>query len=289
MLAVALFGYAIAHGFTFFYALFPLILAIFALPLWLEKRIGARSPRLAALVYAVPMVAIAGPIAYLFLFNPWYEEHVATAVLNEVRVAILGETPIKNRNGHVIGVKITYTVELPETVEYGTVAKGLLHSDFPRPRLIDPRRPLDSVEPNGGFVIYYRGAERISRTVGIEPGKITADAWKVPFGLRMQVDGFCKSKPYAGTPESVTKAIAKSFDYPRQHFAVELAVWVSKSYRMGGFRYDFKPAYNTKTEFDGPGLRSAVDELPPCDAETEKEGGYPPKAMLDHLQDFVAP
>ena len=118
MLALSLFGYGIAHGVTIFYLVFPLVLAIFALPLWLEKRIRARSARLVALAYAVPLMIIMGPIVFLFLVNPWYEERVGTAVLNEIRVAVVDETPIKNRNGHLIGLRITYTFELPETVAY---------------------------------------------------------------------------------------------------------------------------------------------------------------------------
>jgi hypothetical protein len=63
-----------------------------------------------------------------------------------------------------------------------------------------------------------------------------------------------------------------------------------RSPRMGGFQHDFRLAYTTENEFDGPDLRKAVEELPACDADTDR-GGFisPPKEVLDHLQDFVAP
>lgn len=290
MLALSLFGYGIAHGGEFFYLVFPLVLAIFALPLWLDKRIRAKSARLAALAYAVPLMALTGPIVFLFLFNPWYEERVGTAVLNEIRVAVVDETPIKNRNGHLIGVKITYTFELPETVAYDGVAKKLLaYAGFPKLRLRSLKSSQDMVDPNSGFAIVYQNARRVPTIVGIESGKYTVESWRVPSLVKMQKDGFCKSKPYAGLPESVNKAVEKAFDFPRQPFALEMGIWVSKSYRMGGFEHDFRPAYTTKNEFDGPGLRKAVEELPRCNAETDKGYISPPKSVLDHLQDFVAP
>ena len=290
MLALSLFGYGIAHGGEFFYLVFPLVLAIFALPLWLEKRIRAKSARLAALAYAVPLMVLTGPIVYLFLFNPWYEERVGTAVLNEIRVALVDETPIKNRNGHPIGIKITYTFELPETVAYDGVAKKLLEYSLPKLQLRSLKSPQDMVNPNSGFDIFYQNGRRVPTIVGIKSGKYTVESWRVPFLVLMQKDGFCKSKPYAGRPESMKKAEEKAFDFPRQVFALDMRIWVSKSYRMGGFEHDFRPAYTTKIEFDGPELRKAVEELPPCDAETNR-GGFisPPKDVLDHLQDFVAP
>ena len=289
MFALSLFGYAIAHGGEFFYLVFPLILAIFALPLWLERRIKAKSRRLAALAYAAPLMALTGPIVFLFLFNPWYEEHVGTALLNEIRVAVVDETPIKNRNGHLIGIKMAYTFELPETVAYDGVAKKLLEYRFPTLRLRSLKSPQDTVEPNSGFDIFYQNARRVPTIVGIQSGKYTVESWRVPSSVLMQRDGFCKSKPYAGRPESINKAVEKAFDFPRQPFALELEVWVLKSYRMGGFEHDFKLAYTTKNEFDGPSLRKAVEELPACDAETDKGFISPPKGVLDHLQDFVAP
>jgi hypothetical protein len=290
MLALSLFGYGIAHGFECFYLVFPLVLSIFALPLWLEKRIRAKSARLAALAYAVPLIALTGPIVFLFLFNPWYEERVATAVLNEIKVAVVDETPIKNRNGHLIGVKITYTFELPETVAYGGVAKKLLeHTGFPKLQLRSLKSPEDMVNLNTGFDIFYQNARQVPPIVGIKSGKYTVESWRVPSLVKMQTDGFCKSKPYAGLPESVKKVEERAFDFPRQPFALEMGIWVLKSYRMGGFAYDFRPAYTTKNEFDGLGLRKAVEELPPCDAATDKRYISPPKGVLDHLQDFVAP
>ena len=290
MLSLSLFGYGIAHGGEFFYLVFPLVLAIFALPLLLEKRIKAKSGSLAALAYAAPLLVLTGPIVFLFLFNPWYEEHVATTLLNNIRVAVVDETPIKNRNGHLIGVKITYTFELPEQVAYDGVAKKLVEYRFPKLQLRSLKNPQDMVEPNNGFDIFYQNARQVPTIVGIKSGKYTVESWRVPYLVLIQRDGFCKSKPYAGRPESVNAAVEKSFDFPRQSFASELGIWVLKSYRMGGFAYDFRPAYTTKSEFDGASLRKAVEELPPCDAETDKKGFIsPPKGVLDHLQDFVAP
>jgi len=290
MLALSLFGYGIAHGGEFFYLVFPLVLAIFALPLLLEKRIRAKSARLAALAYAVPLIALTGPIVFLFLFNPWYEERVGTAVLNEIKVAVVDETPIKNRNGHYIGVKITYTFELPETVAYDGVAKKLLEYKFPKLQLRSLESPREMVNLNTGFDIFYQNARRVPTILGIKSGKYTVESWRVPSLVLMQKDGFCKSKPYAGLPESVKNAEDRALDFPRQPFALEMEIWVLKSYRMGGFEHDFRPAYTTKNEFDGPGLRKAIEELPPCDAETDKKGFIsPPKDVLDHLQDFVAP
>lgn len=290
MLVVSLFGYGIAHGGEFFYLLFPLVLAVFALPLWLEKRVRAKSARLAALVYAIPLMALAGPIVFLFLFNPWYEKRVVTAVLNKVRVAVVDEMPIKNRNGHIIGVRITYTYELPETVEYDGVARKLLGYSFPRPWLRRLEGPQVSAEPSSSFEIFYQNSRRIPTIAGITSGKYTVESWRVPSLVYMQIDGFCKRTPYAGRAESMKVLEEKAFDFPRQPFALEMRIIVSKSYRMGWFEHDFRPAYTTKNEFDGPALRKAVDELPPCDAETNKHGVIsPPKGVLDHLQDFVAP
>ena len=290
MLALSLFGYGIAHGFECFYLVFPLVLAIFALPLWLEKRIRAKSALLAALAYALPLMALTGPIVFLFLFNPWYEERVGTAVLNKIRVAVVDETPIKNRNGHLIGVKITYTFELPKTVAYDGVAKKLLeHTGFPKLQLRSLKSPQDMVNLNTGFDIFYQNGRRVPTIVGIESGEYTVESWRVPSFVKMQKDGFCKSKPFAGLPESVIKAADRALNFPRQPFALALGIWVLKSYRMGGFEHDFRPAYTTKNEFDGSGLRKAVEELPPCDAETDKGFISPPKGVLNHLQDFVAP
>ncbi len=290
MLALSLFGYGIAHGGEFFYLVFPLVLAIFVLPLWLGKRIRAKSARLAALAYAVPLIALAGPIVFLFLFNPWYEERVGTAVLNEIRVAVVDETPIKNRNGHFIGIKIAYTVELPETVAYDGVAKKLLEYSYPKLQLRSLKNPQNMVNLNTGFDVFYQDTKRMSTITGIRSGKYTVESWRVPSPVLMQKDGFCKGKQYAGRPESVKKAEERAFDFPRQPFALQMGTWVSKSYRMGGFQHDFRLAYTTKNEFDGPDLRKAVEELPACDAETDR-GGFisPPKEVLDHLQDFVAP
>jgi len=288
MLALSLFGYGIAHGGDVFYLVVPLVLGIFALPLWLEKKIRARSARLAALAYAVPLMALTGPIVFLFLLNPWYEEHAATVVLKEVRVAFVGETPIKNRNGHLLGVRITYTFELPETVAYHGVAKGLLENQFPNLHLRSLKTPQDEVEPNGGFDVFYQNAIRVPTITGIRIGKYTVEAWRVPTLVKLQEDGFCKSTPYAGMPESVTKAMERAFDFPQQPLAAELGIWVLKSYRMGGFAYDFGPSYTTTNEFDGGALHKAVDELPPCDSATDRGSDFPPKGVLDHLQDFVA-
>ena len=291
MLALSLFGYGIAHGVTIFYLVFPLVLAIFALPLWLEKRIRARSARLAALAYAVPLMIITGPIVFLFLVSPWYEERVGTAVLNEIRVAVVDETPIKNRNGHLIGLRITYTFELPETVAYDGKAKKLLeHAGFPNLQLRRLKSVQSDVGPNSGFNIFYQNGRRVRTITGIESGKYTVEAWRVPSLVLMQEDGFCKHKPWAGMPESVKKAMDTSLDFPRQPFALQLGMIVLKSYRMGFFEHDFGLTYTTNNEIDGPELRKAVDELPPCSAETDKKGFiYPPKGVLDHLQDFVAP
>jgi len=236
------------------------------------------------------MMALTGPIVFLFLFNPWYEERAGTAVLNKIRVAVVDETPIKNRNGHLIGLKITYNFELPETVAYGGVAKKLLkYSGFPNLQMRGLKSPQDPVDLNTGFNIFYQNAKRVPSIVGIESGKYTVESWRVPSLVKMQKDGFCKSKPYAGLPESVKKAMDRALDFPRQPFALEMRILVSKSYRMGHFEHDFRLAYITKNEFDGPGLRKAVEELPPCDAEMDKGFIYPPKGVLDHLQDFVAP
>ena len=291
VLALSLFGYGIAHGATFFYLVFPLVLAIFVLPLLLERRIRAKSPRLANLVYAVPLMIIAGPIVYLFLLNPWYGERVGTAVLNEISMAVVDETPIKNKKGHPIGLRITYTFELPETVAYGGVAKKLLeHTGFPNLQLRGLKSPQYGVGPNSGFDIFYQNAKRVPTIIGVEPGKYTVEAWRVPSLVLMQEDGFCRSKPWAGMPESIKKAIDRALDFPRQPFALQLMMRVLKSYRMGYFEHDFRLAYTTKNELDGPELRKAVEELPPCDAETDRKGvSTPPKSILDHLEDFVAP
>jgi len=289
ILALALVGYGIAHGGSFFYLVFPLVLAIFALPLWLKKWIRAKSPRLAVLAYAVPLMGLAGPLIFLFLFNPWYEERLGTAILNKVRVAVVDETPIKNGNGHLIGVKITYTYELPETVAYGGVAKKLLmFTGFPKPQLRSLISPQEMVDLNNGFDIFYQNGRRVTAIVGIKSGKYTVESWRLSSLVKMQKEGFCKSKPYAGLPESVIKAGERALNFPRQPFALEMKTWVSKSYRMGGFEHDFRPAYTTKNELDGLGLRKAVEELPPCDADTNKNYISPPKDILDHLQDFLA-
>ena len=287
MLSLSLFGYGIAHGATFFYAVFPLVLAIFALPLLLEKRLRAKSPRLASLAYAVPLIALTGPLVYLFLLKPWYEGHVGRAILNEVRVAVVDETLIKNRNGHPIGLKIQYTFELPETVAYGGTAKKLLeHAGFPNLHLRGLKSPQETFT---GFDIFYQNGRRVPLISGIESGKYTVESWRVPALVLMQGDGFCKSTPWAGMPESIKEAIDRALDFPRQPFVLELGIRVLKSYRMGYFEHDFRLAYTTKNELDGPELRKAVEELPPCDAGTK--GGFisPPKSALDHLQDFVAP
>jgi len=291
MLALSLFGYGIAHGVTFFYLVFPMVLAIFALPLWLEKRIRARSARLAALAYAVPLMIITGPIIFLFLVNPWYEERAVTAVLNEIRVAVVDETPVKNRNGHLIGLRITYTFELPETVAYDGITKKLLeHAGFPNLQLWQLKSERSGVGPNSGFNIFYQNGRRVPTITGIESGKYTVEAWRVPYLVLMQEDGFCKHKPWTGMPESTKNAMDRALDFPRQHFALQLGMIVLKSYRMGFFDHDFGLTYTTNNEFDGPELRKAVDELPPCNAETDKKGFiYPPKGVLDHVQDFVAP
>jgi hypothetical protein len=289
VLALALVGYGIAHGGNFFYLVIPLVLAIFALPLWLDKWLKAKSPRLAALAYAVPLMGLAGPLVFLFLFNPWYEERVGTAVLNAIKVAVVDETPIKNRNGHLIGVKITYTYELPETVAYGGVAKKLLmFTRFPTPQLRSSVSPQEMVDLNNGFDIFYQNGRRVPASVGIKSGKYTVESWRMSSLIKMQKDGFCKSKPYAGQPESMIKAGERALNFPRQPFTLDMRIWVSKSFRMGGFEHDFRPAYTTKNEFDGPGLRKAAEELPPCDTETDKNYISPPKDILDHLQDFVS-
>jgi len=285
MVALSLFGYGIAHGGEIFYLVFPLVLAIFALPLLLERRIRARSTRLATLVYAVPLMVITGPIVFLFLVNPWYEERVGTAVLNKIRVAVVDETPIKNRNGHLIGLRITYTFELPETVAYDGVAKKLLkHTGFPNLQLRGLKSPQNRVGPNSGFNIFYQNGRRVPTITGIESGTYTVEAWRVPDLVLMQEDGFCKHTPWAGMPESMKKAMDRTLDFPRQPFALQLGTIVLKSYRMGFFEHDFGLTYTTSNEFDGPELRKAIDELPPCDAETDKKGFiYPPKSVLDHL------
>jgi hypothetical protein len=183
-----------------------------------------------------------------------------------------------------------YTFELPETAAYDGVAKKLLErTAFPNLQLRGLKSPQDMVALNSGFNIFYQNGRRVPTIVGIESGKYTVESWRVPSLVKMQEDGFCKSKPYAGLPESVVKAMDRALDFPRQPFALELGILVLKSYRMGYFEHDFRLAYSTKNEFDGPGLRKAVEELPPCNAETDKGFIYPPKGALDHLQEFVAP
>jgi hypothetical protein len=187
------------------------------------------------MAYAVPLMGIACPLVYLFLFNPWYEEHVGTAVLKAIKVAVVDETPIKNKNGNLIGVKITYTYELPETVAYDGVAKKLLmFTGFPKPQLRSLTTPQEMVDLNNGFDIYYHDGRRIPGIMGIRSGKYTVESWRLSSLIKMQKDGFCKSKPYAGLHQSVIEAEEKALECPRQHFALEMKTWVSKSFRMGG-------------------------------------------------------
>ena len=131
MLCLSLFGYGIAHGVTFFYLVLPICLGIFAIPLFLEKRLKSKGA--VTLAYGIPLLLLASPMAYLFFFNPWYEGYAGEKALEAITVTITGEELIKNKKGDVLGLKIISSYNVPEDTPYiGELEKLTEYARFPQ-------------------------------------------------------------------------------------------------------------------------------------------------------------
>lgn len=289
MLCLSLFGYGIAHGGTFFYLVLPICLGIFAIPLFLEKRLKSRGA--VTLAYGIPLLLLGSPMAYLFFFNPWYEGYAGEKALEAITVTITGEELIKNKKGDVLGLKIITSYNVPENTPYiGELEKLTEYARFPTPQIQSLKRPPKEFDLNAGFDVYVNKDGKILRErkvgmlniVKMKPGTTyTIESWRLPSFVRIQGDKFCKSKRFDQTDE-----VSKVLSFSKQSFQVHLDIMrVSKSYRMGHFDHLFPLNYTTKNELSGESLRKTIETLPQCGKEAEL-GMSIPKEDLSPLYDF---
>jgi len=289
MLCVSLFGYGIAHGGTFFYLVLPICLGIFVIPLFLEKRLTSRGA--VTLVYGIPLLLLASPMAFLFFFNPWYEGYAGEKALEAITVTIAGEELIKNKKGDVLGLKIITSYNVPENTPYmGELEKLTEYASFPTPQIQSLKRPPEQFDLSGGFNVYVNKDGKILREpkigmlnmVKMKPGTTyTIESWRLPSFVRIQDDKFCKSKKFDQTGE-----VSKVLSFSKQSFEVHLDIMrVLKSYRMGYFDHLFPLTYTTENELSGENLRKTIETLPRCGEKAEL-GLFIPKEDLSPLYDF---
>lgn len=260
-LAVAFFGYAIVHGAIFLLLLFPLVLGIFILPVFLEKKLRMRT-RLVYLVYLFPIVLVVLPSLYLFVLNPITQRIVATKALENIVVLPQGEELVYTNTGEPIGLKFFYTVVIPHDFPYDWKTNGgYAFFEFPTPVVGNREHPgfsMGLLELETVFATTSKGVLNVEQEKML-PGKYDAVAvFLAPF-VEYENGFFCKS--------SFQNTEYIGYSLPEEDIFVSIISEVHLSNRMGIFSIPHLSQYPLASRFSGQDIKSTTTNLPVCTDE----------------------
>lgn len=260
--ALLFFGYGIAHGATWLLLLFPVIIGVFLVPFYFQRRFHHKSWWVRASL-VLPIVLVIFLVVYFYVFQPQQEKSAATYALENIIVEPISDEVVRTVSGEIIGIKIMYALTLPLGLEDAlSLAEFGPYFSLPMPELVrsdgSPDGLLDIV---GNLTHVSRdGVGQDPIGAHFPPGRYVITAVYLGKYVQLIDNNYCRSKnfeQFAFNDESFQKVENEALSY-------SLVSRVNLSHRMGTFYVTHLKGQPVQTLMPGEIIRKTIAMLPVC-------------------------